>query len=308
MVPIRLFCDMQVKFDLYLPFRLQEKHLHPIKCKTFTENFKVTINPNYFGIPVVIIELVDPSEEPEPSCSVAAIRKFLEHELPDNDESVIYLDFLGPSPFHANVYLSLKDSADSGDETCEYFEVDVQRRRGYDSICIQANPDIFESLDDAKDFFIYSAIDELSHYYWVIQYKIRRDDQWDDLRRQAEDITSRLGKKGWAGLREKFINLPFILDSAVKSLVEFEIDKIIWDRGQSSCYHDTYDSGEDIPIFKSYIDNELSNIPNYPVNRLSELINFVEGRRAKGVELLVIMVAGLLGGAVGSILTLAFAK
>ena len=74
--PNPIFLDIQ--FELYIPFRIQAELIERNEkfLDTYSEKFKVYIVQSYF-LPVAIIEIVDPTKQPDPSTGVVIVREFL---------------------------------------------------------------------------------------------------------------------------------------------------------------------------------------------------------------------------------------
>lgn len=82
---------------------------------------------------------------------------------------------------------------------------------------------------------------------------------------------------------------------------------LIFRKGEiASNYAAMYKSGESETYLQEYIDQEISEHPQYPLNETSELIKYFDQKNSKAIELLTIFSAGILGGIVGSTITIAF--
>jgi hypothetical protein len=302
---------LRISFQLYLPYRVQ-KQFFPIKslqegCPTFTENFIVLIKPTYLGIPLAFIELLEPSRTPDPSSAVVVIREFLKAQLPDMADRTIRFESLGPSPFHADIFFSL-DASVFSEEQAANLKVECELTRDYDLIRIFANPQVYETTLSAKEAFIDLAKHELALYYWIIQNRNLFYKKWQSLENSVQHITNSFSKKGLKGAVEKLVFTPRYISKAVEEISQFEIDRISIENTRDSLYKGVYQSTKDVPIFRKQVDQEINNLKTYPVKQMSDLVQFIESRSVKNLEILTNILVGLLGGVTGAIITLIFTR
>jgi predicted CopG family antitoxin len=297
-------CCTNIEFSLYLPYRLQEKYGSLLKAReTFTEKFKIRINCSYFGIPITFIELIDPTKLPSPSDAVMIIRKFFEDQIPDSQDNTIRFESLGPSPFHVDVYLNLEEGKFEENNFADLI-VESVVKRGYDFIKVYGNTKSYKTLPEVKKRFIHSAGHELCFYYLLEQMSNKFYQEWQSLKDSVNELLRRSMEKGLMNVWYKLFYFPQLTTEAVDKIAQFEINRIEWNTQRNIFYRQIYKSAIDIPIFKSYIDDEINNLPQFPIKELSELITFVEKKRLKGLEFLILIAGSLFGGIIGTLLTL----
>ena len=85
-------------------------------------------------------------------------------------------------------------------------------------------------------------------------------------------------------------------------LIRFEMDRLFGRQDIEESVDRTY-SVPGKAYLRDEVEKAVSRLGEYPVDEVYKLIEFREGRRSKQVELLVVFMAALVGGIVGSILT-----
>lgn len=104
----------ELSFGLYLPKRIQANitNCKPEYLDTNTDNFRVTIKHDWHG-PFTIVECIGADSKASPSTAIQIVREYLKKEI-STVSDILQLDYVGPSPFHADFYLS-QDSTRKSD-------------------------------------------------------------------------------------------------------------------------------------------------------------------------------------------------
>jgi hypothetical protein len=107
-----IFRRVFIQFDIFMPMRVQEKYTHG-RNSVSAENFRVAIFSDH-GMPVALVHYPVTANEDElrkhsPSTMVMCVRKYLKEKL--RGHSVVEFQALGPSPFHADVFLTKSDGS-----------------------------------------------------------------------------------------------------------------------------------------------------------------------------------------------------
>lgn len=298
-----------IKFSLFIPRRVQEemfsaynRHFH-----TFTEQFRVLLIGSYHGLPVAFVEPQAPTEIPEPSNAVIVVREFLEKHINQANSGNLTLQTLGPSPFHADIYL-FDTSVEGKQPTMGSFNATYVPQARYDQILVGINLKEFDNLEDGIDTFIQESIDELGLFYTILQDQQVRLTDWDLISTAVHELTRLLRSRGlWSAITRLYRSTHSI-NEITMSLCEFQANCIQRDKYRRQHYREVYGPEQVCPFFKQIIDKELELHQGYPVQELTELVRFAEARRTVTLQLLVNILVGIRGGVTGAVATLLLQK
>ncbi|WP_153474989.1 hypothetical protein [Pseudomonas lactis] len=297
--PINYF---HLTFNIYIPSRIQAEliNLSEKYLDTCTENFKITVRHEWYG-PVSYIECLSATDNTVPSTAVQVVRKFLTKEL-QKMETFLEYDFLGPSPFHANFYLKKIDAAIDDPS----FTLNETRSRAYNTLKFNYNPHKFKDEDKALEELQETLAEELSFFYQLNKNATFSLKKWGEIQDTTHSILELQEKTNKKNIIKRTIEKPKLFQKAFKDIGLFK-GHLIFMKGQvASNYAAIYKSGESETYLQEYIDQEISEHPEYPLNETSELIKYFDQKNSKTIELLTILSAGILGGIVGSTITTAF--
>lgn len=297
--PYSLILD--VEFNLYIPYRIQaeiteteEKYL-----STFTENFKIKIIQSYY-LPVAIIETINPTKNNDPSSAVQIVREFIRRELTDAKSDYIRFECLGPSPFHCDFFIEPKKPDEDDDWL---FSPEEVLKKGYDHLTIYYNFEEIKDANEALEYLSSSIQDEFGFFYKCIQTRNAKMHNWQIIQENLNSLLEMQNSKGLKGISQRFFNRPRLIGKLFTDIATFE-GSDIFNRGMlQNEYKGTF-SIKDETFFKTLIDKELEEKLDYPVKQTTDLIHFFESRRVKSLELITALIAAILGGAIGALLTI----
>lgn len=179
----------------------------------------------------------------------------------------------------------------------------TQLARGYDEITFQYDENEFASPASAE-YDLYSKLeDELGFYYYVVSTRLKTHEDWDKIKGPLSKLTDVEGKRKFTQrlinilLRGRYINELFT------AIVTLEVNQIFRRNLIDEGYRGIYSKNE-TTYLQLYIDEGLKELTSYPTTQISEAARFLEGRRSKTIELIIILIASLIGGVAGSLLTL----
>jgi len=290
---------LDISFNLHIPFEKQAK-LKDVKKKrlrTYTEDFSIKISSSF--IPVAIIESLNPKKNTDPSSAVQIVREYLKNEFKKSQYDYIRFEFLGPSPFHLDCYLIPK----KGDGKDWFFETNEFIQKGYNKLAIYYNEQEFLNIDEAMDFLSKSIIDEFGFYYAYQQEKVSKINEWQKIQNKLNRLLKIEKTKGIVGIYKKFFQRQGLIGKLFIALITFEGENIFNNNFYKNNYNQTFLIDEGV-YFKKFIDKEIEEIQDYPIKQTTELINFLESRRVKSVELTMAIIAAIIGGAIGSLITI----
>ena len=291
-----------IKFELYIPFRIQEDlvDLHAIKSRTKTENFRIYINYAYEGPVTYVIPKIDDDWEydnpPSPSTAIQIIREYMKYKLKD---TCIVFRYIGPSPFHADFYI---DGCVIPNETDSLFECEKKTELGYDKIVFKYNILDFEWPQDAYEMLFDELDDELDIFYRIERSNIEQYQHWEKIEELMFQIIEQQ-ETSWCRYPWKSYMRGRDLSSLYISLTKFESDLISNRHYIDQGYRFLY--GKNSRCFLRYfVESAIKDRPIFPTKQVTDLMMFIENRRSKSIEFLIILIAAVVGGAAGSLITL----
>ena len=297
--------NCEISFNLYIPFRIQAELcvITEKQLRTFTENFRVIINYGYY-MPVVIVETIDSTKkENSPSQSIQIVREFLEKQI-NVKNSEIKFQSLGPSPFHCDFFLT--------EEKEEFFENELLKKNliiqtGYDILEIFYNNEYFDDINDAFEYVQAILFNEFDFYYKFVQYRVEKIRNWSEIQDDLQKILDSQKTNGLKGLYEKNVKRQSLISDILTKTINFEGRQIFIEDLLHNQQKETF-KDSDIHLAKDFIEIELKEKKQYPTKQVIDLVTFFENRRVKNMELTIVLVASILGGIIGSIITIFFGK
>jgi len=293
---------LNIKFEIYIPFRIQEQFATSIallSMSTKTEKFIVRIQDN-IHCPITIVELVDPQINADPSDAVVIVREFLTQQNQKFDSKLITFQCLGPSPFHANFYIRVPQKQDK--EFPWFFWSESFNAGSYADIDIYYDKDVLKDVEEAKTYIYKNIGMELSLFYRINQYKEVRIDDWEKVEKHFNDIIEIQRKNGLFSAFRRYFSSKTLSESFI-SIAEFEKNDVFYKIGLKESITVIYDKDNPSLLLKWYIDNEVSSIVEYPTKQLLDLANLFEHRRENAVELVTLIISAIIGGVIGSVIT-----
>lgn len=103
---------------------------------------------------------------------------------------------------------------------------------------------------------------------------------------------------------KNYLNRGRILHKSHKLLTQFEAALLIERHSLNQDVKHVYER-DGQKYLSEAIKGEIEELPVFPVEQTGRLIAFAEERRSKGLELTIVVVASLIGGIAGALLTTA---
>ena len=214
--PSPLFFDLE--FELYIPYRIQEKIIETKKklLDTYSENFKITIIYSYHS-PVTIVEIKNPTKTPGPSTAARLIREFIKEEI-ENKSDYIKFECIGPSPFHIDCYLKPQKKNNNN----WLFNPQESINLGYNKYILNYNENVFKNSDEALDFLKFPIQNEFGYYYSCVQVRNHKMQSWDSIQKNLEELQQIQEATTFGGIYKRLFKRYFLIE---KLIVELMMDK-----------------------------------------------------------------------------------
>lgn len=291
----------KLSFNIYIPYSLQAKTINTNEeyLDTYTENFKVTYLYNWYG-PVSFIECLHPRIKPEGSTSVRIVREYLLKEVSDID-TFLEVDFIGPSPFHANFNLSLNENINDDNFNLEYI-----KKEGYDELNFTGGLKYFDDEDSALDTLQQTLENELAFFYAIKVRQVKEIHDWKEIHDGLHLILDFETPKSKKTFIDKFVKRPKLFRDVFINIGLFKGQNIFNTNIHKTDYANIYTHSANQTYLKVLLDKEISESSSYPLNETIELLKYFDQKSSKTFELTVILVTTILGGVIGSLITLLF--
>jgi hypothetical protein len=296
-----------LEFKIYIPFRIQAKLIGIKKnyLDTNTENFKVYFRHNWHG-PLSFVECLNPTLETKPSSAVRIIREYISTEIKKIDTFLIY-DFIGPSPFHANLYLTIDENKDK-EETNNYFKIEHFKTHGYDELYIKYRKSDFKFEEEALEYLLNELESEVAYFYDFKIKEIHKSNEWSIIYKGMHSILDFEDKESKKTFKDKYFNRPKLFKEVFKDIGLFKGQEIFNKNINNKDYSSIYKHSHNQTYLQYFIDKEISESMNYPLDETIELLKYFDQKSSKTFELMVIFIATIMGGVIGSSITILFSK
>lgn len=287
----------RIDFDLYIPDRIQQE-LAKDRLSSVgdlqTEHFRVHLCHAYHA-PVVFIELLGDAESAHPSTAVVVVREYLRSRC-DESSNGLEMKWVGPTPFHADFFLKSR----LAEEGSSVLQCEKIQRPGYSKINFIYSEHVFDNVSDALEELTLKLQEEFGLFYMINTIDSQRIRCWEDIEKLLAALTERFDRVGW---RRLLPSRRASLKELSIALARFEADKIATDYTTEQAFRHTY--GRGLPTFlRDHIETAIASRFTFPTGPTAALLKFIENRRAKALELLVIIAAAVVGGITGAMITI----
>lgn len=130
--------------------------------------------------------------------------------------------------------------------------------------------------------------------------------RWQAIQEALHSILSFEEKESKRSLMEKFFSKPRLFRETFKNIGLFKGQKIFDNSSIEKHYNSIYKSKKQKTYLQYFIDNSISDQSTYPVEEASELLRYFDQKTSRAFELFIVIIAALLGGVVGSVITVSF--
>jgi len=274
-------CGFRISFDLHIPVKAQIGYGHEL----YTEHFHIDIIYGY-DRPVMYcsFEFEGPLQKADPAMSVSIVRKF----LADRISGDLVCDSIGPSPFHAQIYLEK-----SAEGIFQIIDKSL-RLSGYADIQISV-PD----LDIGIDLLILHLNETLSRYYYLETQKNILSESRRDIINESRDLLNSESPSFFERLRLHFTSADKI-DSIHRAIVSERLTRIHMQSYISEA-EGADELGKNTP-FGRFFDEFRQAAQNGDWGDFSTVANFFEDRRQRLFGNVSVLIGGIVGGVIGALI------
>jgi len=292
----------ELSFEIFIPFRVQSEILEcpPDSVSTTTEHFRFKLINNY-AMPVAFVECIGASRESSPSSAVVLLREYLKKEL-EAQSGNIRLETLGPSPFHADFFLLPQQTQKTKRQAGQsQFQCSLQHQEGYDEIVFNYD-NKFATEEESKNELLYTIDGELDLFYEIVRYEACKINGWQEIETKVQILLKLQRQKNLQGWLKKLFQRGPLIDEIVCLLSQYNGTNLFVDTSLNESYGSRYDTGGH--FLKYYVDAQMKNREKYPVSDIADLVKFIDDRHGKIWENFFVLIAAILGGIMGSLVTI----
>ncbi|WP_288984692.1 hypothetical protein [uncultured Flavobacterium sp.] len=250
--------------------------------------------------PIAIVQCIKPKQKCDPTSAVQIVREYITREFEEIKSEYIRFEYLGPSPYHLDCFLKPRKPSEPNEWLYQTEEI-IQK--GYDELIIYYNAEEFKNAEEAMFNLTDSISDELGFYYSSQQDKVYRIRTWNSLQKKLNKLLKIQESTGLYGFYNKFFIRPKLISKLFTDIAAFEVQSTYGNNYHQNNYKHAFLIEDEI-FFKTFIDKDLEEKDEYPIKQVTDLISFFESRRVKSLELTMAIIAAIIGGAIGSILTI----
>lgn len=264
-----------------------------------TESFYIVTFYRDFPVSYVFAE-GEPNPYPIGSQAVAIVRKFLEQETSRYRKSdSIRFTFIGPSPLHCDFILRA-----SIEEMKAPYMLERLPRETFDEFIITYDSSIYDSVYAAINGICRRLAGELGYFYRSVSTRNRRARTMLELRRQENQLMS-MTLSGGAGINvSRFLKSRRLIRDLSLNLIaaDYEFNR----EGRES--QSTLKQLEQVTsgLFRNEIQREINDSFQAELDNMNSIMQLVASRQKRGVDITMLLITSLLGGIIGSILTVVF--
>jgi hypothetical protein len=147
---------------------------------------------------------------------------------------------------------------------------------------------------------------EFGLFYEMVQIKHEKMIQWDEIIKLTEELTTLQRRKGPRAALNRILSRRLITNAYI-SLAQYEANSVFSKAGFQEDYSGHY-QGPIQPYIKRYVDEELARDFIPPMDATMRIVELADKRQAHRINIFVLLISSLLGGAIGSLLTLALSN
>ena len=286
--PLRL----KIEFDLYIPARIQGQLLVLVR-EGFVGSEHFHVKLAYDLMPLAMVTATEPGGWRAGSDYIVLVRNYLEREL---DKSVVALSSLGPSPFHSDFLLELVQRQDG--------PLVVRREKPTDGYsqhwCSYQNTDQDANVRRVLDMVFHELRPELRTFYEACRLRELLLRAWGKIEEPVRTSLLADGKGRWRDAIANRLRQSRSIRLVTDRLIRFEMDRLFERQSLRESVDHTY-SVPGRAYLRDEVEKAAKDLGEYPVDEVYRLIEFLEGRRSKQVELLVVLIAAIVAGVAGGI-------
>ncbi|MER6191983.1 hypothetical protein [Streptomyces cyaneofuscatus] len=291
----------QVRFRITIPSRVQERLKGwSVSDDNRVQDFIVFIDLDS-RYPCTFVIPQDPEgERLRPSGAMIIIREFLKEELGKlGDKATVRLTTMGPSPFHADFYVS---EGEGGDPVEPNFSLTRKHGHGYSVWDFQFDGTSFDTPQQALVKILERCRSEFGSFYRIEASGLVELRTVKSFTKEVQEAVSSYRRKGVKNWLHRVIRMRGEIRDLALQLLTLQIDIAERRRSSSSLVDALRERNPTLLLEK-----ELSDKSDYEytedLERYSEILKVLETQQTQTVQRITAFCVSLLGVVVGAVLT-----
>ena len=288
-----------VEFSLRIPQRVQEDIIQKIRGYDYpwtglgTEQFMVWIHYFFYG-PVTIIECLDVKDRAceDPSDAVVIVREYLRQKLRESSTD-IRLEAVGPSPFHVDFFVF-------GAPGSERPYVEYTEQQGYSIANVYVPTRMLkECIPQLLDWMG----QRLAFYYSLHRVRSRQIRQWTKIDKVIHCIGDPTSTGTYSKIRA-FVRRRRAIARLVADVLMFRAEWLSNRQSMLSARKEIGIEDDNLEFLDKKLDDAIEEaFGTYPTSEVLQLAKFYEERDSRWQDRIYFVLAALIGGTIGAILT-----
>lgn len=292
--------SMEITFTLFIPKRVQnEIKKHYDNISTSCERFVVTTYYT-FHFPITIVKALTNSSDFDSSDGIIICREFLSEQFNKDENSIIKFECFGPSPFHSN--FSLIPSSTDNKKKIYHERIPSQ---AYDDYLFYYSKHDFEDINDAFNHLIFNLEFQIGLFYLINHERLLRDKIWVKFYNEFQDTMDKYCNRGLFFNCYNIFKSASTLNNLMLDLISLEAHDLNLRYYLEKEVKESY-LGDKPPELLPHLEISLSDLTKLPFLQVKEILAFLETRRSKRINVIMMFLSAIFGGAVGSLLIILF--
>jgi len=292
--------EMGLQAQFYIPRRVQRERL-PDSIRRWVdpgvERFVLRMDYTH-GTPIAIVIPVGATKLDQGQSAMIVVREFIHSELQDN--AFLFLDTVGPSPFHADFFVVPR--SEDKEKGAPYDFEHIHHRRGPDELIFRYDKRVYDSAERALEDVL-DAIDDQAQFFYSAMRGLQFDMvDWARLEGSVQSLIELHRQPGVAAVVKRLIGSSRAITETIIEVSQFETRQLFDRKGLESRYKAHFGEGEQAYL-KPFLDAELTDAREYPARQTAELVRNFERWRTHTVDAIALLVSALLGGVIAALAT-----
>jgi hypothetical protein len=283
--------------SLHIPSRVQEELKEGLSLETDAQDFYITIKHGYYA-PVATVTSDAESGRSSGSSNVYLVRNFLDKILGERKAGKFVLDYIGPSPFHADFEIR---KLVTGEAAGMPVVMTQNVRPGYNEVIWHVDTKQI-TLERAIAEILGGIQEDADLFYHIVQGRNSVLRAWVEASQLANEVTGLEQQKSIRRrIRSHALKSRRIKD-AIVSVTEYQMLNISQRSKVSLRLKD-----HKWAIYggiKEFCEREFDNLERFPAEELRGLLEFLENRVRHVDNLVITLLAAMVGGLVGGALAM----
>lgn len=287
-----------LSFRVAIPVRIQKEIADRTFGQAFSEIESFYVVTFYRSFPVTYVFAEgDPGLYSMGAEAVRILRIFLKEETERyrKDDSICFT-FIGPSPFPCDFMLR-----ESTEEIKAAYKLELDSRDSRDGLLIEYDPAVYDSAYDAIPSVCRTLASELGSYYRSVRMRVRRGRAVADLQIQTDELLGLALSRGSVANVWRFLKSRRLVSHLQLALIAAEYRFQVEARESQGLLAGNAKWG----LFQDKIQANIESVSQEERTNMHDIVELVSSRQKRDVDITMLLVTSLLGGIVGTILTLA---